>query len=84
MFHKDCIYIHKTFGPCKFVSEDHDGIKVELFHSIVRRETKEGLREDEFSIQRLLVENTRVFVESGDFWVSGNVISDQINEQPNR
>ena len=47
MFYKDCFYIHKKFGPCKFVSEEGGKIIVEFFYSALRREKveEEGERE---------------------------------------
>ena len=78
MFYKNCIYIHEKFGPCKFVSEEQGKIEVELFYSILRRKrVKVDLNEFE---GRLLVEYTRVFVESDDFWKTGNILMDYKND----
>mgnify|MGYP001195124883 CR=1 FL=1 len=78
MFYKDCICIHKKFGPCKFVSEEGGKIIVEFFYSALRRERVE-VKKNEIKRQ-ILLEHTRVFVESGDFWKSGNVIMDYEND----
>ena len=79
MFYKDCIYIHKKFGPCKFVSEEGGKIIVEFFYSALRRERVE-VKKDEIK-REILLEYTRVFVESNDLWKTGNIIMDHKNDE---
>ena len=71
---KDCFYRHHKLGPCKFVSEEGGKIIVEFFYSALRRKKVEVKKNE---IERLiLLEHTRVFVESNDLWKTGNIIMD--------
>ena len=70
---KGCFFVHEESGPCKFVSKENGKIKVELFHSPLKRQLLK-VKQKEDIIRHKLFDQTRVYVELEDGWRMGRVV----------